>query len=220
MKRQETKTENKKSTIHIPPIELPQIRIPIVGDSYYVQHKFSAKARLAIMEKQEQGAQAQKGKKRAARDFGKEYKEAMHISEQGWNGIPVMAFKGAMVDVCRMVGYKMTLAKQSFFVKGDGFDREEEGTELVKIIKGEPTRQDRTVRLETGVCSVVARPFWPIGWEATVTVEYDGDQFTAEDVVNLLNRAGRQVGIGEGRAFSKNSCGCGWGSFRVKEGKK
>ena len=38
---------------------------------------------------------------------------------------------------------------------------------------------------------------------------------TAESVINLLDRMGRQVGIGEGRNFSKNSVGLGWGEFTV-----
>ena len=52
-------------------------------------------------------------------------------------------------------------------------------------------------------------------WEADLTVEFDADTITAESVVNLLDRAGRQVGVGEGRPFSKNSNGQGWGTFSV-----
>jgi hypothetical protein len=46
-------------------------------------------------------------------------------------------------------------------------------------------------------------------------VVYDADQFTLEDVSNLLARAGMQVGIGEGRPDSKMSAGMGWGTFRI-----
>ena len=53
------------------------------------------------------------------------------------------------------------------------------------------------------------------GWEADVRIRYDGDQFTASDVVNLLARAGLQVGIGEGRPDSKKSTGMGWGLFEI-----
>jgi len=38
-------------------------------------------------------------------------------------------------------------------------------------------------------------------------------------VTNLLSRVGMQVGIGEGRPFSKNSAGMGWGTFEL-EGSK
>ena len=51
-------------------------------------------------------------------------------------------------------------------------------------------------------------------------VRFDADQFTLTDVANLLMRVGMQVGIGEGRPFSKNSNGMGWGLFDLKNGKK
>jgi hypothetical protein len=35
--------------------------------------------------------------------------------------------------------------------------------------------------------------------------------------VNLLDRAGQQVGIGAGRPFSKKSVGQGWGTFSVDQ---
>ena len=52
-------------------------------------------------------------------------------------------------------------------------------------------------------------------WEAKVTLQWDGDQFGMADVANLLMRAGIQVGVGEGRPFSKKSHGCGWGTFEL-----
>ena len=42
------------------------------------------------------------------------------------------------------------------------------------------------------------------------------DQFTDEDVINLLTRAGQQVGVGEGRPYSKSSNGLGYGLFTIK----
>jgi hypothetical protein len=52
-------------------------------------------------------------------------------------------------------------------------------------------------------------------WSAVVGIEFDADMITPESIVNLLDRAGRQVGICEGRPFSKDSCGMGWGTFEV-----
>jgi hypothetical protein len=43
------------------------------------------------------------------------------------------------------------------------------------------------------------------------------DQFTPEDVANLMARVGMQVGIGEGRPDSKNSAGMGWGLFKIAD---
>jgi hypothetical protein len=52
-------------------------------------------------------------------------------------------------------------------------------------------------------------------WAANVLFQYDGDQFNASDVTNLLMRVGVQVGVLEGRPDSKKSNGCGWGTFRL-----
>ena len=70
--------------------------------------------------------------------------------------------------------------------------------------------------LPKGEMMIAARPMWR-EWSADVTVTFDRDQFNEEDVLNLLCRAGLQVGIGEGRHDSRKSHGMGWGTFEVKE---
>lgn len=188
----------------------------IVGTSPYVQNKFSAKARQAMKETQEAGTQARSKRKREAKDFTQCYEDAMHKMVDGGHGIPAPAFRNAMIDACRMVGFKMTHARCSVFVVADGFDADD-ATPLVRITKGEPQYLELAVRLETGVCDIRPRPMWEPGWEATVQIRFDTDQFSVSDVANLLLRAGEQVGIGEGRPFSKKSNGMGWGMFRLVE---
>jgi ribosomal protein S17 len=70
-------------------------------------------------------------------------------------------------------------------------------------------------RVETGQPYVTVRAAYH-DWSAKVKIRWDADQFTVEDVSNLLARVGQQVGIGEGRPDSKNSAGMGWGTFDVK----
>jgi hypothetical protein len=48
-----------------------------------------------------------------------------------------------------------------------------------------------------------------------LNMRWDADQFSADDIINLLMRVGLQVGIGEGRYDSKKSAGLGWGGFEV-----
>jgi hypothetical protein len=52
-------------------------------------------------------------------------------------------------------------------------------------------------------------------WGATLRISYDSDQFTIQDVTNLIMRVGAQVGLGEGRPDSKMSSGMGWGTFEI-----
>jgi len=105
----------------------------------------------------------------------------------------------------------MTRAKLSVFILHDGID-EREGMPLVKITKGTPERNLAPVRLANGNVDIAVRPLWR-EWQATLRIRYDADQFTLEDVANLLERAGMQVGVGEGRPDSKDSAGIGYGTF-------
>ncbi len=137
----------------------------------------------------------------------------MHISQKGWRGIPASCFRQACISACRLVGFKMTLAKLALFVEADGIDADE-GTPLVRI-HGEPRMHEAHVRNATGVVDLRVRPMWE-EWYADVLIRWDGDLFTATDVLNLMSRVGQQVGIGEGRPDSKQSSGQGWGLFKVE----
>ena len=118
-----------------------------------------------------------------------------------------------MIDACRLCGFQMTKAKMSVFVIADGFDPKDR-TPMVRFTKGEPSKLESIVRLpKSGVPDIHARACWDPGWELLLRVRYDADQFTKVDVANLLMRVGMQVGVGEGRPFSKNSAGMGWGTF-------
>ena len=198
-------------------ISAPNIReakFLIRGTAPLVVHKFSAKAKAMIRQKQEAGSLANKGKSKSAKDFEEVFQGARHISTEGWDGIPAAAFRAGIISACRLVGFKMTLAKLSIFVAADGFD-ETEGTPLARILSpAEPERNESMVRLATGVCDISVRPMWRI-WGAELRIQYDADQFTADDVRNLLARVGAQVGVCEGRPDSKSSAGCGWGTFEL-----
>ncbi len=198
-------------------ISAPNIReakFIIRGTAPLVVHKFSAKAKAMIRQKQEAGSLANKGKSKSAKDFEEVFQGARHISTEGWDGIPAAAFRAGIISACRLVGFKMTLAKLSIFVAADGFDKTE-GTPLVRILSPvEPERNESMVRLATGVCDISVRPMWRY-WGAELRIQYDADQFTADDVRNLLARVGAQVGVCEGRPDSKSSAGCGWGTFEL-----
>ena len=60
----------------------------------------------------------------------------------------------------------------------------------------------------------VYRPMWE-KWNADVRLTWDADLFSTTDVLNLLTRVGKQVGLGEGRPDSQQSAGQGWGLFKV-----
>lgn len=199
--------------VTISPPNMVVAKIKIVGTAPYVMNKMSSKNREAMMAAQQLGSQAKKGRKREPKDFNAVYEGAMHVSEQGWYGIPASSFRNAMISACKIVGFHMTRAKLAVFIKSDGID-DDDGTPLVKIF-GKPRRRDLAVKLANGSSDIIARPFFD-DWSAEIRVRWDADMFSATDVVNLLSRAGMQVGIGAGRPDSKASAGMGWGTFSVE----
>lgn len=164
------------------------------------------------MEKMAQGAKGKNRRVREARDYEEEFKRAMYLTRDERNGIPAHAFRIACIDACRLAGYKMTQAKMSLHIEADDYDYRD-GTPLL-YLNGEPYQHEAAARNATGVVDIRVRPMWR-EWSCEVRVNFDADQFGVGDVANLLMRAGAQVGIGEGRPFSKSSAGLGWGMFKV-----
>lgn len=197
-------------TVKAPNIQT--IELCIAGTAPYVQHKFSAKAKAQIMATQAAGSTARGKKAREPKDFDQVCKDATHVSRQGWVGIPAPAFRNAMISACRLVGFKMTLAKLALFIKAEGFDADD-GTPLVRIY-GTSRRHDMAARNDNGSVDIRSRPMWE-EWMAKVSIRFDADTFTATDVSNLMMRVGMQVGVGEGRPDSKDSAGIGWGQFEL-----
>lgn len=201
------------TTLTIPAPNFKTITVEIEGTAPYMQARFSAKAMQAMKSKMEAGSTAASRKKRKARDFKADFKEAQYISTGGWNGMPASAFRNASIRACKTVGFHMTNARMSIFIEAEGLDATD-GTPLVKIIADPPEMSEMAVRNATGVADIRVRPMWR-EWKAILKVTFDRDQFTEQDVINLLMRAGMQVGVGEGRPFSKKSNGLGFGLFKV-----
>lgn len=203
--------EGKQLTIKAPHFQVATFTIR--GTSPYVQNKFSSKARDIMRAAQEAGDTRKKDRKKEAKDFQECYELAMHRSSEGWCGIPASGLRAALVSACKACGFAMTRAKLSVFVQQDGVDADD-ATPLVRITKGEPAPIEHLVRVQQ-TADIRVRPMWAPGWEAQVRIRFDADQFTLEDVANLLMRVGLQVGVGEGRPDSRTSAGMGWGLFEL-----
>jgi hypothetical protein len=187
----------------------------ITGTEVLVIHRFSAKTKNQMKEKMETGKAAGNRKNREAKNTDDTFQEARYISPEGWDGFHAASIRNAMISACRLVGYKMTIAKLSIFVEADGHDKMEPQIPLIRITGTGPTKQEDMARVETGQPYVTVRAAYH-GWSAKVKIRWDQDQFTLADISNLLSRVGMQVGLGEGRPDSKNSAGMGWGLFRLE----
>lgn len=208
-----TTTKIESASIAIRPPKFSTLELLIEGTAPLVIARFSKKAEL--MAKMAEGKSAKSKKDREARDYDAEADQARYYnSTREWQGVNASGFRAGMISACRLVGFKMTLAKLSVFVVQDDFDVELT-TPLVRIY-GESSTNTAHTRNATGVVDVRARPIYP-KWACRLRVKFDTDQFTQADVVNLVSRVGMQVGIGEGRPDSKSSAGCGWGTFEVAD---
>jgi hypothetical protein len=204
-----------KTEVQITAPRMATAEFLITGTAPYVQQAWSKKAIQQIKDTQMAGSQAKSKKTREPKDFQKCYEEAIHRSTEGWAGFPASAIRAAMISACRLVQFKMTLAKMSIFTEPDGFDAVD-GQPLVKITKGEPAYCEHMVRI-MNTCDLRSRAMWQPGWQAKVRIRFDQDQFSLTDVTNLMHRVGQQVGLGEGRADSRSSTGMGWGFFSLQQ---
>lgn len=204
----------RRAVVHIRPPNFRSALFQIKGIAPLVIHRFSAKTKAQMKEKMETGKAASSRKTRDPKDTDETFEEARYVSKQGWDGFHAASVRNAMISACRLVGFKMTLAKLSLFVEADGWDAKEPQIPLVRIL-AEPTKQEDVARVQTGQPYVTVRAAYH-DWAANIRIRWDADQFTIEDVTNLLARVGLQVGIGEGRPDSKNSAGMGWGLFQVE----
>jgi hypothetical protein len=200
--------------IKITPARMGRATFRVRGTAPLMTARFSKKAQL--MAGMEEGGTSRSKRKRPARDFEADAKAAAYVADEGWYGVNAAAFRNAAISACRLVGFKMTHAKLSIFVDADGYDREE-GTPLVRIEADPPRTSTMHVRNATGVIDIRARPLWAPGWQASVRIQWDRDQFTLTDITNLLGRVGAQVGICEGRPDSRDSAGLGYGLFEIVE---
>ena len=204
--------KKRASAISAPKFAILTVPIKNAPGSPLVINAFSAKARAMMRETQELGSVGRKRRAKDPKNFAELYQQARHISREGWDGATCATFRNSMISACRLVGYKMTIGKLSVFVAADG-NSADDGIPLVRIL-GEPVPFEAAVRNASGVTDIRVRPRWD-EWAANLRVRYDREQFSDEDVINLLVRAGAQCGIGEGRPDSSNSFGQGWGLFEI-----
>ena len=202
------------------------LRLKLTGTAPLVLHRFSQKMQEKMAADQKAGSTTRSKRKRDPKDFEALYLGAQYTShdvlvdgaftqgKEKWQGINAASFRNAAIDACRLVGFKMTHAKLGVFIEADGYDSID-GTPLVRITEGEPQMWVAPARNATGVVDLRVRPRWPT-WGLVLTVRYDADMFTRDDIVNLFMRVGCQVGIGEGRPNSKSSAGLGFGLFTLE----
>ena len=205
--------EKKSEIVVIGAPKFVHVSLRIQGNAPLVIQRFSKK--FELMDRMATAAVDKPPRAvRVVRDYASEYEAARHKSTEGWDGICAAAFRSAMIRACSAAKIQMTQAKMALFIEADGFDVHD-GVPLVRIhSKNGPEQFSAPARNDNGSVDIRVRPLWREWW-CKVRIKFDADMLSAQSVANLLMRAGIQVGVGEGRPFSKESHGQGWGTFDV-----
>lgn len=143
-----------------------------------------------------------------ARDPAREVAAALYRLPNGKYGVPASGVKNCAVSACRFLdSIKMTRAKGSFFVL-------EDADGLVELKTKKHLIDERMVSIGTFGNKVKMVRFRPRfdEWSITFKVVYDPDSISAEQLLNLYDRAGFSVGLCEFRPEKSGS----YGMFHVK----
>lgn len=178
-----------KKSVEVLEFQIREVKIPIVGISPLIVHKWSEKT---IREMQDKQAGKAKNKKHDVRKPEEDYENAKHKSPKGFEGFPAAGFKAAMIRGAKMIGMVMKDTQTSFFIKADC-----EETQLIKVV-GKCRMRTDMVRVGMGSADVRYRPEYP-EWSATLTVEYNEGVVSLDQIFQLVKAAGYGCGIGEMR---------------------
>jgi hypothetical protein len=177
--------------IEISRIAAETLRVPLIGTSPLIVHRFSEKARQQMLDNM-QGRKSP----RQVKDPDTEYQAAFYrISEPTGYGFPAIAFKSATVGGARFYqGVTMRELKGFIFTRGE---MGEDGQQLVRI-DGEPHMREDVVRVNRGGTDLRYRPEFKT-WRTILTVTYVTSALTRDSLLSLIDAGGMGCGIGEWR---------------------
>lgn len=189
--------------IQISRIAAETIRVPILGTTPLLMHRFSEKAKRKMLDDM-QGRKSPKEPKNPEA----EYDAAFYRLDDGTPGFPVLAFKDATVGGARFYGKQVTMTalKQYLFFRGEvGSD----GRGLTRIV-GEPRMREDVVRVGRGGTDLRYRPEFR-AWTTVLEVTYVTSALTRDSVLSLIDAGGMGVGVGEWRPEKNGD----FGTYRI-----
>jgi len=183
----------KEEKVELLPLIPKTMKVKIVGDTPLLAHNFGATAQASILDKQ-----THKAVKREKRDIDNEVKEATYKTEDGKDGFPASGFKKGMVEVAP---YLPNLDKKrirgSVQIIGN----------IVPLKYKSKVVNQATVRINRGLSGDIRfRPEYR-EWSCELMIRFNESLISAEQVINLLNYAGFQIGVGDWRPDKNGSFG-------------
>lgn len=182
-----------KESVNIEGLKRNEVTFTVKGISPLIVNKFSEKAIQMILDKQMKRAKNAK----EAKDPEECYLGSLYQFSDGVRtGFPAVGFKAAMVRAAKQLGYAMTDVRGLFFIKSDE-------TDLIEI-QGEHRMREDMVRIGMGTADVRFRAEYP-EWKAQITILYNANSISVEQLAKLLEIAGFSCGIGEWRPEKSNT---------------
>jgi hypothetical protein len=174
--------------ITLPPLRISRIKIAVRGISPLITHAWSEKAKKHIRDKQGMRAKTAKEPKDPVADF-EAAKYKARVDGKEIDVIPSLAFKNAIVSAARFSdGVKMTVLRGALFIERD----------VLPLEYKECVMREDMVRVGMGTADLRYRPEYR-DWRVVLPIQFNSDVISAEQIANLVTRAGFGVGVFEWR---------------------
>lgn len=194
-----------KIGVEVPDLNLGVFTVTVIGESPLITHAWSEKAKKMMLDKQMKKATSG----REAKDPYQDFCESMYWLDgmpenptpedvaKARFGFPVVAFKAAAVDAGYQSGIlaKKTTARGAFHIMGE-----------MAEINGVPEMREDMVRIGMGTADIRYRAEFK-NWSTTLTIRYNKNAISVEQIMNLLNVGGFACGVGEWRPGKDGSYG-------------
>ena len=191
-----------KNTIQIQPIVkgVLKVKIGAIEGSTLITHRLTDEAVEKFM-----GRESGKVSKKELRNYDNEYESCFYFTADKKYGFPSGGFMGAMLDACVPLDIAKTQIKRSIRLLGDIYEL---SYKKINHRIDHPRRSGRNSTPDTR-----HRPEF-VDWTCELIIQYDVNQITPDQIINLINQTGFSTGIGDWRPGAPKSSGT-HGMFQV-----
>lgn len=173
-------------------IQTEIVNIKIKGTSPLIMHRWDEKAKKEMLYKQ-----MKKSIEKAPKDPQAQYEASVYKLDDGRLAFPADAFKQSAIRGGKYLGLVMTDLRAAFFVEGEYSEKEDR---LLVPIDGELAMREDMVKLSgPGNVADIRYRGQVKDWTAVLTISYNPNLVSFDQLINMLNMAGYGVGVGEWR---------------------
>jgi hypothetical protein len=201
------------SPIAMHAMKVAHLLVTVKGTTPLICHNWDEKTKRQMLDKQQKKA----GTGRKIKDPEADFQASLYKTPDGRYGFPARAFKKSCMQAAHKdIGLARSIATPAIKIYGPG------RSELV-ILQGpngkdaKPKMREDMVRVGSGMNKVPDIRFRGefSEWSCTLYVELATEYVSVEQFVNLVNRAGFLIGVGEDRGEK----GGNFGGYEVENAK-